>query len=1379
MRARSLTDVSSRLLVCFFTTILYILYRLAVSSFVGSPRSPLRWYGSKVGYLVSRSLITSVYSKSLRLSQRARSEYFGGKMVTLMATDSARIELTAPQLQALWAAPLLIVAALIVLIVTLGVAGLVGFLVLVIVVPISGQLMRISMQVRRATNTLTDQRVKLTQECISGIRVVKFNAWESTILSRILALRNSEMLNTRKLLMIRASLSAMVNAQPAFASLVMFVVYIALGNRMSVAKTFSSIALMQVIRYPMMFFPLALSQAADALVSIRRIQGLLLAEELGGRTIRDGKEELGSLESGGAVQGGESIVIGGGAGAKFVWDEAVTEAQEEGKKGKKGKKEGLEATTAKGGGRMEAMFEGPLGKAKMSAPIGTTMINARVEAPEVLQAAARAVAAIDGAIPMERKEAHGFSLEDITLRVPRGSLVAIVGSVGSGKSSLIQAIIGEMRCTSSTGGAVVNGKVQYAPQSAWIVNDTLRGNILFGSEYDEERYERTLKVCALERDLAMLPAGDATEVGERGINLSGGQKARLSLARATYAALSSKFPGENIVVLDDPLSAVDAHVGKHLFDQCIAGALAGSTRVLATHQVHVVDRADWIVVMDHGKILEQGRYADLIQKDGGYLEHLLNEFLGGKKRKGHSGRRMSEMRVSIGERRKSSSLAVMVEGKEGVEGAHVPPEAELEDDDTTDAESVSSDEESDEEDEAAATKKKKKAGGELVVAEERDTGTVSWAVYKNYIVSSGGWAGWFLLAVMLAGIQCARIGADVWLSYWSTYRFDVPDSTYILVYLGIAIAQAFFIFGAFFFCAFVGYYASLQIHEQAIRSVVRSPVAFFDTTPAGRIVNRFSRDTDVMDNLIPEMSRVFFAFFAMSAGTLIYIAVVAPWFLAPAVPLIIAYVYATRFYRYSSRELRRLEAISRSPLFNHLGETLNGLSTIRAFGAQQRFLAENRRRVNQNGMMQYHAIATSRWLTFRLEAISSLLILATMLFAVLGSGSGLSASLLSLAVTYSLQVTSNMQWTAENGSMVEREFNSIERLTYYGQVLAPEAPPVIEDRRPPKGWPSQGEIKFRNIELRYRPDLPAVLHDVSLDIRPGELVGVVGRTGAGKSTIISSLFRVMELSAGTITIDGVDISTIGLQDLRSRIAIIPQDAVLFSGTIRYNLDPFGQYSDNEIWEVLARVGDLKSVVASSPLKLDMPVSDGGENFSQGQRQLICLARAMLKDAKIVVLDEATASVDIQTDALIQRTIREDDRFRGKTILTIAHRLNTVADYTKVSYLGTVVFDCLFLLLTFRGGAPFVQQIVFMEAGQIKEVGSPAELLSKPGGYFYSLVEETGETNAAAIRAIAMGKGPSSASLPVSPISILANKKSSSLEEIVAIDSPATAGTAEN
>ena len=408
-----------------------------------------------------------------------------------------------------------------------------------------------------------------------------------------------------------------------------------------------------------------------------------------------------------------------------------------------------------------------------------------------------------------------------------------------------------------------------------------------------------------------------------------------------------------------------------------------------------------------------------------------------------------------------------------------------------------------------------------------------------------------------------------------------------------------------------------------------------------------------MDNLIPEMSRVFFAFAAMSAGTLLYIAVVAPWFLAPAVPLVILYIFATRFYRYSARELRRLEAISRSPLFNHLGETLNGLATIRAFGAQNRFMAENRRRVSDNGRNQYHAIATSRWLTFRLEAISAMLILATMLFAVLGSGSGLSASLLSLAVTYSLQVTANMQWTAENGSMVEREFNSIERLTYYGNELVQEAPAVLEGHRPPKDWPAQGKITFENVELRYRPDLPPVLRNLSLDIAPGQLVGIVGRTGAGKSSIIMTLFRMVELSAGKVIIDGIDISTIGLHDLRSNVAIIPQDAVLFSGTMRYNLDPFSEYTDEAIWDVLARAGELKALVSASPLKLEMPVADSGENFSQGQRQLICLARAMLQDSKIIVLDEATASVDVQTDALIQKTIREDDRFKGKTILTIA------------------------------------------------------------------------------------------------------------------------------
>ncbi|KAI9003964.1 P-loop containing nucleoside triphosphate hydrolase protein [Hyaloraphidium curvatum] len=1307
------------------------------------------WLGSKVGFGISRSLITAVYSKSLRLSQGARQKYFSGKTVNMMSTDTARIDLTVPQLHALWAAPLLIIASLIVLVIMLGISGLIGFLVLVIVVPISGQLMRISMRVRKKTNVLTDERVKLTQECIGGIRVVKFMSWVDTILERITALRLEEMANTRKLLIIRASLSAMVNAQPAFASVAMFGTYTALGNEMTVARTFSALALMQVIRYPLMFLPMALSQAADALVSIHRIQGLLLAEELGSRTIKDSPEDLAKLEDG-SVANDDSIVIG--SPANFVWDDAPEDNESDGKKAKADKKErrrsgatsGSEATAKdRDEEQMETMFEGPMGKAKTAAPLGTTMLNARVNSPATLAAASRAVTQVDGGAvrlaPVAKGFAseHNFGLHDVELKVPRGSLVAIVGSVGSGKSSLIQAIIGEMRCSSGA-GAVAYGKVSYAPQTAWIVNDTVRGNIVFGNDFDEERYERTVRVCALERDFSMLPAGDSTEVGERGINLSGGQKARLSLARATYAALSQKVPSECIVVMDDPLSAVDAHVGKHLMEQCITGALAGSTRILATHQVHVVDRADWVIVLDHGKILEQGRFEDLMRADGGYLERLLNEFAGGKGRKrglSHS-RRVSEARLGIGERRKSSSLAIMVNGKESLEGAGIPAEEEglgLDEDYDTDAESEGDEDDDSETEEDEATPPPKKPAGELIVAEEREVGSVPWAVYKNYIQASGGWAVWLTLAVMLAGIQCSRIGADVWLSFWSTNRFPISNTAYTLIYFAIGFCQAVFIFGAFFFCAFVGYFASLAIHEQAMRSVARAPVAFFDTTPAGRIVNRFSRDVDVMDNLIPEMSRVFFAFAAMSAGTLLYISVAAPWFLIPAVPLVALYIFMTRFYRYTAREIRRLEAISRSPLYNHLGETLNGLSTIRAFGAQDRFLAENRRRVNNNGACYYHMIAVSRWLSFRLEAISAMLILATMLFAVLGTGTGLSSTLLSLAVTYSLQVTSSMQWTAENGSMVEREFNSIERLTYYGKELPQEAPAIIEGHRPPKGWPNRGSIEFKHVALRYRPDLPPVLRDVSLDIHPGERIGIVGRTGAGKSSIIQSLFRMTELSEGQIIIDGVDISTIGLHDLRSNLAIIPQDSVLFTGTLRYNLDPFNEFSDEQLWDVLSRAGDLKAVISAAPLKLDMVVADQGENFSQGQRQLLCMARAMLRDAQIIVLDEATASVDVATDAMIQRTIREDERFRGKTIITIAHRLATIADYSRV---------------------------VGMKDGQVMEVGTPAELLAKPDGLFRSLVDETGESNAEAIRSIALRKDNSSSSLPpITPVSILSNKTS--------------------
>lgn len=743
----------------------------------------------------------------------------------------------------------------------------------------------------------------------------------------------------------------------------------------------------------------------------------------------------------------------------------------------------------------------------------------------------------------------------------------------------------------------------------------------------------------------MLPHGDLTEIGERGITISGGQKQRLNIARAIY------FDAD-IVLMDDPLSAVDAHVGRHIFDNAILGLLKDKCRILATHQLWVLSRCDRIVWMEAGKIQAVDTFDNLMRDHKGFQDLM---------------------------------ETTAVEKKE-------EEEAEEEEDDKLKQLVLTETAE-------ARKAKKNKKGAALMQQEERAEASVPWSVYGAYVRASGTIMNAPLVIFVLVLSQGANIMTSLWLSYWTSDKFGMSIGQYIGIYAALGAVQALLMFLFSVLLSILGTNSSKVMLREAMFRVLRAPMSFFDTTPLGRITNRFSRDVDVMDNNLTDAIRMYF--FTLCNVTAVFALIIAyfHYFAIALVPLYFLFIGAASYYRASAREVKRFESVLRSTVFAKFGEGLSGVASIRAYGLKSRFIQDLRQSIDEMDSAYFLTYSNQRWLSLRIDMIGNLLVF-TVGILVVTSRFSVNPSIGGLVLSYILSIVQLLQFSIRQLAEVENGMNAVERLRYYGNELEEEAPLHTVDIR--ESWPEKGEIIFDNVEMRYRDNLPLVLKGLSIHVRGGERIGIVGRTGAGKSSIMSTLFRLVEISKGSITIDGINTGTIGLFDLRSRLAIIPQDPTLFQGTVRSNLDPFQEHTDLELWSAL-RQADLVPADANmedrkadgSRIHLDSVVEEDGLNFSLGQRQLMALARALVRGSQIIVCDEATSSVDMETDDKIQRTMATG--FKGKTLLCIAHRLRTIIGYDR---------------------------ICVMDAGRIAELATPLELW-KMDGIFRSMCDRSG------------------------------------------------------
>ena len=1104
-----------------------------------------------------------------------------GRVVNLMSTDTYRIDVASGMFHMVWTSPIAILITLVVLLVNLTYSALAGFALLVIGIPVLTKAIQSLFARRRAINKITDQRVSLTQEILQAVRFVKYFGWESSFLERIGDIRKREIRAIQWLLAIRNAINAVSMSLPIFASMLSFITYSLSSHSLNPAHVFSSLALFNSLRMPLNLLPLVIGQVVDAWSSIGRIQDFLLTEEQHDDFIWD-------------MEGKNAVSL---QQADFTWERTITQDPSD--------KIGLSSNKQ-------------LTKAAKNAEKDAVKANEKGDGSSTLT------------------QVEPFKLQNIDFSIGRNELVAVIGSVGSGKSSLLAALAGDMR---KTNGTVTMGATRaFCPQYAWIQNTSVKENILFGRDYDRKWYDAVIDACALRPDLEMLPNSDLTEIGERGITVSGGQKQRLNVARAIYF-------NSDIVLMDDPLSAVDAHVGRHIFDNAICGLLKDKCRILATHQLHVLSRCDRVIWMQDGHIETIDTFANLMENNDAFQK-----------------------------------LMATTAQEEKVED-----EAQVNDDEV--------------EDEKKAAKKRKtaKRGAALMQQEERAVKSVSWNVYAAYVRASGSLLYAPLLFIILVVSQGANIVTSLWLSWWTSNKFGYSTGQYIGAYAALGVVQAAMMFVFSLTLTILGTRSSRVLLHRAMTRVLRAPMSFFDTTPLGRITNRFAKDVDIMDNNLTDAMRMYFFTLAMITSVFILIIVYFHYFAIALGPLFLMFLFSASYYRSSAREIKRHESVLRSGVFARFSEGVSGIASIRAYGLQGRFVEGIKREVDQMDSAYFLTFSNQRWLSIRLDAIGNLLVFTTGILVVT-SRFNVQPSIAGLVLSYILSIVQMIQFTVRQLAEVENAMVSTERLHYYGTELDEEPP--LHLNNVPDSWPQKGEIVFNDVHMRYREGLPLVLQGLNMTVAGGERIGVVGRTGAGKSSIMSTLFRLVEISSGSISIDGVDIGTVGLKDLRTRLAIIPQDPTLFRGTIRSNLDPFNEHTDLELWSALRQsdlVGPDENLddKTHGRIHLDGIVEEEGLNFSLGQRQLMALARALVRGSQIIVCDEATSSVDMETDQKIQRTIQTG--FKGKTLLCIAHRLKTIINYDR---------------------------ICVMDQGKIAELDTPLRLWER-GGIFRSMCDRSG------------------------------------------------------
>lgn len=1122
-----------------------------------------QYYINKVGLQVRASLITSIYEKTLSVNTGSLSFFTSGQVINLMSTDSDRVVNFCNSFHEFWSMPFQVAICLYLLYKQVGLAFLTGLGFIILLIPINRCIANKIGDLSKEMMKQKDERVQTMSELLFGIRVIKMFAWEQHFQSKIDKVRKMELKSLKGRKYLDALCVYFWATTPVLISVLTFVTYILLGNELTAAKVFTSIALFNMLIGPLNAFPWVLNGLMEAWVSLKRIEEFLCLPEI--------KKDDYYIKT--SVEEGEETAIEIENGC-FYWQK---------------KNEWTSSNILKPD---SSGFE--------------------IGAP--------------------------FKLRNISFYVKKGQFVGISGNVAAGKSSLFASITAELE--------KYKGKVYvpedfegfgYVTQESWIQHMSIKDNILFGSPYDSERYQEVLFACALNEDLSLLPAKDLTEVGENGVNLSGGQKARIALARAVYQ-------DKDIYLLDDPIAAVDVHVANHIFKHCIMGLLKDKTRLLSTHHKKYLKEADFVIVLDDGMVESSGRPNEVLS---------------------------------------AADLNVIINDTESVS------ERETMEDISLDSISLKDDK------------------GKLIEEENREKGVLSYTVYKSYWLATGSILAISILLFLFL-MQASRNISDWFLAYWVSHSKRSDNSTvyyhyslhnlstsldvkqYLIIYASIGAANSVLTFFRAFLFAYGGIVAANRLHKKLLKSILNAPLSYFDVTPIGRIINRFSSDTFSVDDALPFIMNIFFAQAFGVLGTIVITCYGIPWVALVLVPLGGIYYVTQNYYRRTSRELKRLSSVTLSPVYEHFSETISGLVTIRAFQESHRFISENERKLDFSQRASYAGNVASIWLNLRLNMIGVAMVTSVAFLAVFEHHyNTVNPGLVGLAISYALSITWKLSGLITSFTETEKQMICVERVVEYinETPFENEGSFLIEYH-----WPHAGEICFYNVGLGYRKGLPLALEDVNFKISAGEKIGICGRTGSGKSSLFRLLFKTIPLTYGEIIIDGVNIKEVMISQVRSQMSIIPQDPFLFNGSIADNLDPKKTCTSFELLEVLGKC-HLTQLVKDLG-GLDGKVGDKGQNLSCGQKQLLCLGRALLRKSKIICIDEATASVDHETDKLLQLTIRKE--FSTSTVLTIAHRIETILDSDRV---------------------------LVMSAGNVAEFAPPVELLSDEESIFSKLVKE--------------------------------------------------------
>ena len=1223
---------------------------------------------TNTGTNIRGTLSAALYQKSLRLSPGGRTNTTLGEIVNYMQLDANRMEGVATSVHIIWDGLFQVLGYTALLLNFLGPSVFAGIAILLSLIPLNAYFYEKLSATRTSVLKATDSRVKLTNEVLQGVRAVKSYNWERAFENILFNVRENELNNLKEGAKYRGLLVGLMSAAPALVASVTLAVYSALGNQLSPAKVFTALALFNQLRFPLIFYPMVINTLAEGKPSLARLTKFFNSEEVV-----------------------DYVERGDGDGEDGIHSDSVVAIKD--------------------------------GSFSWTCTSSTSIDNTNEES----------------------SSSSSKILKNINLDVKKGELVAVIGSVGSGKTMLLNALLGELY--KSTGQVRVKGEVAYVPQQAWIPNETFRNVVLFGKPYDEDKYNSVIKSCHMEHDVELLEAGHDTEIGEKGINLSGGQKQRLSIARAVYDEA-------DVYLFDDPLSALDSQIGNQVFQDCILDELSDKTRILVTNQRNVIPFVDRVVIMsasEDGKslqVLDQGTFEELnerghdLSKSGIISANGTND--------DSSGNNSSESNDDIGDMLGND---IEVETNSSLHKAdssltYTPTTTTItttNDKSEKSIRSISDSTSTTSSDNMNLIKKPESIiestttttttlpttttttkMGKLIVQEERAQGAVGWNVYSQYlgqikrpmammtVIASFGFANFMLVFQQwIVAAWTKDIG-----------YVKRPLALYLLGTSSMAVGVAVFQFIRTYLGTILGVDASRAIHKSLLRSILQAPLQFFEVTPIGRILQRFSKDLDAIDQQLPGSMGQVVGSSLQIAAAVIAVSIVTPAFGIVMLPVFTLYFLITNRYRPVARELKRLDTLSRSPIYTHFSESLSGLQVLRSFKRQKSFSILNENKVDDNLSAFFALKAIDRWLSTRLEFLGNFIVLSAALLVVTATKHGSKSSYAGISLNNALSITSLLNWAVRNGADTETLMNSVERLLYYINNINHEKDLNLNEESPyiknenvndnkinnndydnynnsKKNIIKGGDIVVKDVSMAYSDDSDPVLKKVSFHIKAGESVGIVGRTGSGKSSLFRVLLRLTDIDSGYILINGKDISNQNLEILRNEIAIIPQDPVLFSGNIRSNLDPFHEHDDMILIDALRQVNMLpKNYQYSNSNYLNLIVSENGENFSTGQKQLICLARALIRKPQILLLDEATSSIDYATDTIIQKTIR--DAFIGKTtIITIAHRLKTIIDN---------------------------QKILVMNNGEAVEFDSPSNLLKNHDSIFSNLVRAENDCN---------------------------------------------------